>query len=1205
MATTSNMFLYSLSLQPPTAISQAIVGYFSGTKEQQILTVSGSILTLHRPNSSHGRVQPLLSHDLFSIIRSIVSFRLAGSSKDYIIVSSDSGRIAVLEYLPAENRFSRIALETFGKSGVRRTVPGEYLAVDPKGRACMITSIEKNKLVYVLNRNAQAELTISSPLEAHKHGVLVLSLVALDVGYSNPVFASLEIDYSWSDQDPSGQVTPNVELVYYELDLGLNHVVRKWSESVDSTASLLFQVPGGNDGPSGVLVCGEDSLTYQHSRQDPLRVPISRRRGLTEDPQRKRTIVVGVMHKLKNSLEAFFFLLQSEDGDIFKLTFDLHEDEGALTGQVRRIKIKYFDTLPVASNLCILKSGFLFVATESGNHHFYQFEKLDDDDSEPPFISDDFPPDHPSGYQPVYFYPRPLENLTLVESLESLSPLMDCKVADLTGDGAPQIYSVSGNGARSHFRILKHGLEINEVATSELPGTVYGVWATRLKRHDKYDAYIILTSPDNTLVMSVGDEVEQVDDSVFLTSVTTLAIQQVADDGLVQVHPRGIRHLRGGEINEWHVPEHRHIVAVATNERQIAVALSSGEIVYFEVDSDGSLDEYNERKEISSTVTCLSLESVPEGRVRSPMLAVGCEDCTVRILSLDPDSTLERKSIQALTAEPSAVSIMTMEDPVSSSSGLYLHIGLSSGVYLRTRLDKTTGESSDTQTRFLGLKAIKIFQVTVRGKACVLALGTKPWLAYTDPKRGFMMTPLDCDELEWGCNFSSEQCEEGIIAIRANFLHIFSIDNLSDKMVRKSISLNYTPRYFVKHPHEPYFYTIEADNNTLCPKLRKQLLGATESQNEEDAKLLRPADFGYPRGRGRWASCISVVDPLGERVLQKIELEDNEAAMSVAVVPFTGQDGESFLIVGTGKDMILNPRQFSEGSIHVYRFQKNGRQLVFIHKTKVEESPMALVAFQGRLVAGIGKALRIYDLGLKQLLLKVHAEVASQLIVSLDAQGNRIVVGDLQQGVTMVELDNEHQKLIPFVDDTVARWTTCTGMIDYESVIGGDKFGNIWIVRCPDKASQEAGQRGNRLNNAQDHLQGAPNRFDSIAHFFTQDIPTSITKASLVVGGQDVIIWSGLQGTIGVLIPFVTREDAEFFHKLEGQMRAEDPSLVGRDHLMYRSYYVPTKGVIDGDLCERFRLLSIEKKERIAGELDRTVAEIERKISEARTRSAF
>ncbi|KAF5565134.1 pre-mRNA-splicing factor rse-1, partial [Fusarium pseudoanthophilum] len=509
MAATSNMFLYSLSLQPPTAISQAIVGHFSGTKEQQIIAVSGSILTLYSPDTTHERLQPFVSHDLFSIIRSIVSFRLAGSSKDYIIVSSDSGRLSVLEYLPTQNCFSRIHLETFGKSGVRRTVPGEYLVVDPKGRACLIASIEKNKLIYILNRNTQVELTISSPLEARKNGVLVLSMVALDVGYSNPVFSSLETNYSESDQDPSVQATPDVQLVYYELDLGLNHMVRKWSETVDSTALLLFQVPSGNDGPSGVLVCGEESITYRHLNQNPLRVPIPRRRGPTEDPQRKRTIIGGVMHKLKNSPEAFFFLLQTEDGDIFKLTFDLQNKEGSLTGEVRRIKIKYFDTVPVASSLCILKTGFLFVAAESGNHHFYQFEKLGDDDSEPSTSSDDFPTDPRAVYQPVYFYPRHLENLTLIQAIDSLSPLMDCKVADLIGDGTPQIYSVSGSGARSHFRMLKHGLQINEVAASELPGIVSGVWTTKLARQDKYDTYIILTSSDTTLVMSAVDEVQQ------------------------------------------------------------------------------------------------------------------------------------------------------------------------------------------------------------------------------------------------------------------------------------------------------------------------------------------------------------------------------------------------------------------------------------------------------------------------------------------------------------------------------------------------------------------------------------------------------------------------------------------------------------------------------------------------------------------------
>jgi splicing factor 3B subunit 3 len=42
---------------------------------------------------------------------------------------------------------------------------------------------------------------------------------------------------------------------------------------------------------------------------------------------------------------------------------------------------------------------------------------------------------------------------------------------------------------------------------------------------------------------------------------------------------------------------------------------------------------------------------------------------------------------------------------------------------------------------------------------------------------------------------------------------------------------------------------------------------------------------------------------------------------------------------------------------------------------------------------------------------------------------------------------------------------------------------------------------------------------------------------------------------------------------------------------------VPVKGVIDGDLCERYTLLPSDKKQMIAGELDRSVREIERKIS--------
>lgn len=702
----------------------------------------------------------------------VIALIRAENCTDYIIIGSDSGRITIIEYVPSQNRFNRIHLETFGKSGVRRVIPGQYLAVDPKGRACLISSVEKNKLVYVLNRNSQAELTISSPLEAHKAQTLVFALTALDVGYDNPIFAAIEVDYSESDQDPTGRAYEEIEkqLVYYELDLGLNHVIRRWSDVIDRTSNILFQVPGGADGPSGVLVCAEDSITYRHSNQDAFRVPIPRRNGPTENPERKRSIIAGVMHKMRG---AFFFLLQTEDGDLFKLTIDMVEDDnGQLTGEVKRLKIKYFDTVPPASNLLILKSGFLFVASETGNHHFYQFEKLGDDDEETEFLSDDVSVDPADSIKPAYFNLRGAENLNLVESINALNPIMDCKITDAIGEDAPQIYTICGTGARSSFRTLKHGLEVSEIVESELPSVPSAVWTTKLTRNDEFDAYIVLSFTNGTLVLSIGETVEEVTDTGFLSTAPTLAVQQLGEDSLIQVHPKGIRHiLADHRVNEWPAPQHRTIVAAATNERQVAVALSSGEIVYFEMDTDGSLAEYDEKRQMSGTVTALSLGEVPEGRVRSSFLAVGCDDSTVRILSLDPDTTLENKSVQALTSAPSALNIMSMIDSTSGGSTLYLHIGLYSGVYLRTVLDEVTGELSDTRTRFLGAKPVKLFRVSVKGQPAVLALSSRPWLGYSDVQtKSFMLTSLDYVSLEWGWNFSSEQCLEGMVGIQGQNL---------------------------------------------------------------------------------------------------------------------------------------------------------------------------------------------------------------------------------------------------------------------------------------------------------------------------------------------------------------------------------------------------------------------------------------------------
>ena len=50
----------------------------------------------------------------------------------------------------------------------------------------MIGAVEKQKFVYILNRDSQSKLTISSPLEAHKPHTITFDMIGVDVGIENP-----------------------------------------------------------------------------------------------------------------------------------------------------------------------------------------------------------------------------------------------------------------------------------------------------------------------------------------------------------------------------------------------------------------------------------------------------------------------------------------------------------------------------------------------------------------------------------------------------------------------------------------------------------------------------------------------------------------------------------------------------------------------------------------------------------------------------------------------------------------------------------------------------------------------------------------------------------------------------------------------------------------------------------------------------------
>lgn len=111
-------------------------------------------------------------------------------------------------------------------------------------------------------------------------------------------------------------------------------------------------------------------------------------------------------------------------------------DTTAAGSQVTELRVQYFDTIPAATAMCILKTGFLFAASESGDHGYYDFLSLGDDDTEVAATSRTLEAQaaEEAGFTPLQFDPRRVQNLALQDSVMSLAPMTDMKVANLLGE---------------------------------------------------------------------------------------------------------------------------------------------------------------------------------------------------------------------------------------------------------------------------------------------------------------------------------------------------------------------------------------------------------------------------------------------------------------------------------------------------------------------------------------------------------------------------------------------------------------------------------------------------------------------------------------------------------------------------------------------------------------------------------------------------
>ncbi|KAJ1860166.1 pre-mRNA-splicing factor rse1, partial [Coemansia sp. RSA 2703] len=896
-----------------------------------------------------------------------------------------------------------------------------------------------------------------------------------------------------------------------------------------------------------------------------------------------------VAHAVHRMRQAFFILAQGTLGDLYKVTV-------AYSGaQVTGLHVAYFDTLPgCASALCILRAGFLFAACGGdggGAHRLLQFADLGDESG--------------GAAEGETFVPHDgLRSLAPVDELDCPAPVVRARMLNLAQELAPQMYALGGRtGAHPALRIVRRAADALELAASELPARALHVFRAH--------PWVAVSFARHTLVLRAASDgaLQEASEHPLATDHQTLALCALPGAALLQATSAGLvlaPSAPGARRFEW---------AAAGGVSAAALAGATALVV------DGGcarvLDvrpgEISERPDAIDAAECVALSPVDPGQRAPRFAAVGCSDGSVRVYLLGaPGSPISLAALQALSEAPASVAMARI------AGQMLLFVGLPSGVLVRARVDEVSGELSSVRSRFLGPHAVLVRALD----GVLVALAPQPWVCHA--VRGCVtMTPLAYDALDDVAPLEVDGVERALVAVAQGSLRVLALDRLdSPEGSVAAIPLSLTPR--IMHAHASgHFAVVEAEH-------RAQWAHNTAGDGDVEA------EYAVSRTceEASWAALVRVVNAFDGSTTHVEKLRDSWTVVSMTTVTFAStvpdqnqnQDDSDapplYLALGCARNMRLRPRSCEAAEIRLFRWSADGRRLLHVHTTPLDDIPQALVCLAGHLVVAQGPALRVYAMGRRQLLKRAHAIVAPHMVTLLEpatytptstvdlsssssAAGllpQRLLVADVQESVMLVEYSPATHAFCVLVADSVPRYLTVLSMLDEHTVAAGDKFGNLCVLRVPERAQRYIDSSA--VSSTVAVRPTDPVLWDALCEYHVGDPLTMLQPCALAPAARSVLTYATLRGALMAAIPLPARRDIDLLVRLELAMR-ELLELPVRDHIKYRSSFMPVKAVVDGDLCEMFDCLELHVRENVAQSLDRSVDDISKKLHDLRSQYTF
>ncbi|KAG6854676.1 hypothetical protein C0991_003324 [Blastosporella zonata] len=778
--------------------------------------------------------------------------------------------------------------------------------------------------------------------------------------------------------------------------------------------------------------------------------------------------------------------------------------------------------------------------------------------------------------------------INVLENFKNIAPIVDAILVDTDGSGERQVVTCSGGGNRGSLNIVRNGAGFLELAS--VPGLtdIVNVWSIRDDVDGIHDSHILISTLQATQLFRINDaggdttltyikDTGLAENSGLVTDVPTLALGNVprrVNHGqrthqhsqlVVQVTKRGARLLEYDNVSmtyhtigEWEQTGCEVVVA-DVNASQVFLAFKGGRLAGLVIEDRGFRLSINNAvgPEISA-ISCAPLD--PAKQFSNHLVVSYWNQKTVQIFTFNPQGLVPAATTPPLPAFARSVLLYDFQLE-GEENHYYLLAGLADGTVAYFSWNMKDKQLGDKKIIPLGHAPVSLAEYQIDGKRTVFAAGNRATVFSWEKKR-LHNSPIMLRDVVTATALNTASFKSSLVLATPTTLFIGRVQEL-DKMHIRSIPLGLD---------NPVGIVYE-------PSLKVFGVGIARTE---------PYRIG---GSHHTQYSFKLFDHITFTPLANFHCKANYERLGAVATFAPVIDGRSTPLFCIGVHVDSGDVEPTEGRLlilsasSIEQSKTSSLQMSLVAEADVKGCVYAMSFITDVVVAAVNSSVMMFKIKSSEGIFSL--ELLSEwnhnyLVASLATYGDRIIVGDQLNSVSLLEIFNG--KIRNIARDYGPRWPVAVEASDKDTIVAANFDSNLMTFKLTRVLERPL-------------LECDGNFY--LGDFVTKFIRGSLNSESAKNAGLEAShVFFSSSGRIGVIIEVTEPTLSLHLTALQRNLAGAVPGVGGESHTKFRapknkkgrSDADPAAfGFIDGDFVEQFltHLGSLDDVEKImAGHSD-------------------